>query len=122
MKTDELCRILSFSKGSVITIIHQLGYRKVSVQWVPRTLTDQNKETKKTIASEHFQHFQLDFHLFGPLNEAHQGIHFKDKEAVKTSARQWIMRQDLAFYRAGIHALVKRWTKTVEMDGDYIEK
>ena len=27
-----------------------------------------------------------------------------------------------AFYRAGIHALVKRWTKTVEMDGDYIEK
>ena len=28
----------------------------------------------------------------------------------------------LAFYRAGIHALVKRWTKTVEMDGDYIEK
>ena len=24
--------------------------------------------------------------------------------------------------RAGIHALVKRWTKTVEMNGDYIEK
>ena len=24
--------------------------------------------------------------------------------------------------RPGIHALVKRWTKTVEMDGDYIEK
>ena len=27
-----------------------------------------------------------------------------------------------ATYRAGIHALVKKWTKTVEMDGDYIEK
>ena len=27
-----------------------------------------------------------------------------------------------AFYRAGIHALVERWTITVEMDGDYIEK
>ena len=25
-------------------------------------------------------------------------------------------------YRVEIHALVKRWTKTVEMDGDYIEK
>ena len=47
---------------------------------------------------------------------------FKDEEAVKTSVRQWLRRQDLAFYRAGIHALVKRWTKTVEMDGDYIEK
>ena len=31
-------------------------------------------------------------------------------------------RPATAFYRAGIHALVKRWTKTVEMDGDYIEK
>ena len=46
------------------------------------------------------------------------GIHFKDEEAV----RQWLRRQDLAFYRAGIHARVKRWTKSVEMDGDYIEK
>ena len=63
-----------------------------------------------------------DFHLFGPLKEVQRGIHFKDEEAVKTSGRQWLRRQDLAFYRAGIHALVKRWTKTVEMDGDYIEK
>ena len=45
----------------------------------------------------------------------------KDKN-MKTSVRQWLRRQDLAFYRAGIHARVKRWTKTVEMDGDYIEK
>ena len=43
----------------------------------------------------------------------------KDKN-VKTSVRQWLRRQDLAFYWAGIHALVKRWTKTVKMDGDYI--
>ena len=26
------------------------------------------------------------------------------------------------FFRAGIHSLVKRWTKTVEINGDYIEK
>ena len=31
-------------------------------------------------------------------------------------------RPATAFYRAGIHALVKRWTKTVEMDGDCIDK
>jgi hypothetical protein len=57
VKTDELCRILSSSKGSVITIIHQLVYRKVCARWVPRILTDQNKETRKIIASEHFQRF-----------------------------------------------------------------
>ena len=43
----------------------------------------------------------------------------KDKQGWLTSV---LRRQDLAFYRAGIHALVKRWTKTVEMNGDYIEK
>ena len=36
--------------------------------------------------------------------------------AVKNSIRERCL------IRAGIHALVKRWTKTVEMDGDYIEK
>ena len=39
----------------------------------------------------------------------------------KTSVLQWLRREDLAFYRAGIHALFKRWTKMVQMDGDYIE-
>ena len=58
----------------------------------------------------------------GSLKEAHRGIHFKDEEAVKTSVHQWLRRRNLAFYRAGIHALVKRWSKTVEMDGHYIEK
>ena len=45
----------------------------------------------------------------------------KDKQGW-LDVRQWLRRQDLAFYRAGIHALVKRWTKMVKMDGDYIEK
>ena len=40
----------------------------------------------------------------------------------------WLTKRGVAgrpatpFYRAGIHALIKRWTKTVEMGGDYIEK
>ena len=46
----------------------------------------------------------------------------KDKQGCLTSVHQWLRKQDLAFYWAGIHALVERWTKTVEMDGDYIEK
>ena len=64
VRTDELCRILSFSKGSVITIIHQLGYRKVCARWIPRMLTDENKDTRKAIASEHFLRFQLELEQF----------------------------------------------------------
>ena len=45
----------------------------------------------------------------------------KDKQGWLTK-RGVAGRPATAFYRAGIHALVKRWTKTVEMDRDYIEK
>ena len=46
----------------------------------------------------------------------------------KLDSQGWLTKRGVAgrpataFYRTGIHALVKRWTKTVEMDGDYIEK
>nr|CAI5825741.1 unnamed protein product [Callosobruchus analis] len=50
----------SVIKGSVITIIQQLGYSKVCPRWVPRMLTDQNKEARKTIASQHLQRFRLE--------------------------------------------------------------
>ena len=45
----------------------------------------------------------------------------KDKQGWLTKCRV-AGRPATAFYRAGIHALVKRWTKTVEMGEDYIEK
>ena len=45
----------------------------------------------------------------------------KDKQGWLTK-RGVAGRPATAFYRAGIHAFVKRWTKTVEMEGDYIEK
>ncbi|GJQ80241.1 hypothetical protein Trydic_g23814 [Trypoxylus dichotomus] len=46
-----------------------------------------------------------------------------------SSVRRWVRRcnevevlkkQDRAFYHTGIHALVKRRTKVLGMDGDYI--
>ena len=57
-----------------------------------------------------------DFHLFGPLKEAQRGIHFKDEETVKTSVRQWLGRQDLAFtgleYMPLLKGGPKRWKLT----------
>ncbi|PSN56990.1 hypothetical protein C0J52_04240 [Blattella germanica] len=38
------------------------------------------------------------------------------------AVHQWLRNQDHEFYHTGIHALVIRWIKTVEKDGDYIEK
>ncbi|GJQ86051.1 hypothetical protein Trydic_g10621 [Trypoxylus dichotomus] len=46
-----------------------------------------------------------DFHLIGSLKEADHGIHLE--EAVKICTRKWLKMRDL----------VKKWTKTMEMDG-----
>ncbi|GJQ85130.1 Glut1 [Trypoxylus dichotomus] len=58
MTADELCRILSLSKGGLTTII--LGYSKVRAEWLSRMLIEQNKETRKTIASLHLQRFRFE--------------------------------------------------------------
>lgn len=63
-----------------------------------------------------------DYHLFGKLKDDLRGIHFPDDESLVTAAKQWLKAAGEEFYRAGIQALVSRWRKAVELNGDYIEK
>jgi hypothetical protein len=59
-----------------------------------------------------------DYHLFGKLKESLRGTRFEDDDALITATR-WASPE---FYRAGIQALVPRWHKGVESDGDYVKK
>jgi histone-lysine N-methyltransferase SETMAR len=63
-----------------------------------------------------------DFHLFGSLKDALGGTHFEDDNSVIEAVRKWPRRQDKSWYRQGIHALVPRWRKAIQVDGDYVEK
>ncbi|KDR22890.1 hypothetical protein L798_14745, partial [Zootermopsis nevadensis] len=63
-----------------------------------------------------------DFHLFGPLKDAIRGTRFEDDESVIQAVRTWLRAQDKSWYRQGMHALVPRWRKAVQVDGDYVEK
>jgi histone-lysine N-methyltransferase SETMAR len=63
-----------------------------------------------------------DFHLFGSLKDALRGTHFEDDNSVIEAVRKWLLRQDKSWYQKGIHALVPRWHKTIQVDGDYVEK
>ena len=58
-----------------------------------------------------------DYHLFGKLKESLQ-----DDDSLVNAAKLWLRRAGPDFYRAGIQALVPRWRKAVERDGDYVEK
>ena len=63
-----------------------------------------------------------DFHLFGPLKDALCGTRFEDDESVIRAVSTWLREQETSWYRGGIHALVSRWRKAVDVDGDYVEK
>jgi hypothetical protein len=65
---------------------------------------------------------QSHFHLFGSLKDALRGTHFEDDNSINEAVRKWLCRQDKSWYWQGIHALVPRWRKAVQVDGDYVEK
>ena len=61
------------------------------------------------------------FHLFGPLKDALRGTRFED-ESVIHAVRTWLCEQETSWYREGMHALVLRWRKAIDVYGDYVEK
>jgi hypothetical protein len=63
-----------------------------------------------------------DFHLFGSLKDALRGTHFEDDNSVIEAVRKWLRRQDKSCHQQGIHALVPRLRKAVQVAGDYVEK
>jgi hypothetical protein len=46
----------------------------------------------------------------------------EDDENVIRAVRTCLREQEISWYREGLHALVSRWRKAVELDGDYVEK
>ncbi|KAJ4440364.1 hypothetical protein ANN_08503 [Periplaneta americana] len=63
-----------------------------------------------------------DYHLFGKLKESLRVTRFEDDDFLVHATKEWLRRVGPDFYRGGIQALVPRWRKAVERDGDYVEK
>ena len=63
-----------------------------------------------------------DFHLLGPLKDALRGARFEDDDRVIRAVRTWLREQETSRYREGMHALLSRWRKAVDLHGDYVEK
>jgi transposase len=63
-----------------------------------------------------------DFHLHGSLKHDLSAEHFPDDEAVEREVTAWLRQQPKGFYAAGFQGLVKRWEKSLNVQGDYVEK
>ena len=62
------------------------------------------------------------FIFLGPLKDALRGTMFEGDESVIRAEGTWLREQETSWYREGMHALVSRWRKAVDVDGDYVEK
>ena len=63
-----------------------------------------------------------DFLFFGPLNNTLHGTRFEDDKSLIHAVRTWLREQETSSYRDSIHALISRWHKAVDVDGNYVEK
>lgn len=63
-----------------------------------------------------------DFHLFPKLKTFLGGQKFKTNEEVIAAVEEYFTGLEKSHFMEGITALERRWTKCVELNGDYVEK
>jgi hypothetical protein len=54
------------------------------------------------------------------LKHALRGTRFDNDESVILAVRRWLREQETSWYRESMHALVLRWRKAIDIDGDYV--
>jgi hypothetical protein len=57
-----------------------------------------------------------------PSDAGFRELRLEDEESVIRALRTWLRERETSWYREGMHALVARWRKAVDVDGDYVEK
>ena len=63
-----------------------------------------------------------DFHIFGPSKDALSGTQFRDDDEVLSAVHEWLHTRPKELFSRGSYALVKRWRKCTELEGDYVEQ
>ena len=61
-------------------------------------------------------------YIEGPLKDALSGAQFRDDDEVWSAVHEWLRTRPKNFFFRGIYALVKRWRKCIELEGDYVEQ
>ena len=82
--------VLGIGKGSVDKIIQQLGYSKVCVRWVPRSLTERHKQQRKAICLELLARYEVecDDFLYTIVMGDETWIHHFEPDA-KRQSMEW---------------------------------
>jgi hypothetical protein len=56
------------------------------------------------------------------MKGALSGTQFRDDDEVRSAVHEWLRTRPKDFFFRAIYALVKRWHKCIELEGDYVEQ
>lgn len=92
IKIKEIEREVSISRGSIVSILHDaLGLSKVCARWIPRLLTNEQKENRATLSLEMMHIFDRDPNNFRSriVTGDETWIYSYDPET-KEMSKQWV--------------------------------
>ena len=91
IQVEEIAQALGISHGSVSTILHdRLGMRKLTAQWVPKSLSDEQMATRASVCSALLKRFRSkDDFLLRLVTVDETWVHYYELEN-KAQSRQWV--------------------------------
>ena len=94
IQVEEIAQALGISHGSVSTILHdRLGMRKLTVRWVPESLSDEKMTTRASVCSDLLKLFRSKNDLLLRLVTVDESwIHYYESEKKTQSSvgRAWV--------------------------------
>ena len=116
--TRELCTELNVGFNALETMLATLGYRKVCAKWVPRTLTQEEKNHRMQVCQDLLNQYEAEGDSF--LDRIIAGEETWCNRSEPDSKQHSVERQH-ANYEQNMQALVHRWRKCIANGGDYVE-
>ena len=94
IQVEEIAQALGISHGSVSTILHdRLGMRKLTVRWVPKSLSDEQMTTRTSVCSALLKRFRSkDDFLLRLVTVDETWVHYYEPEnkAQSSVGRAWV--------------------------------
>ncbi|XP_033221847.1 histone-lysine N-methyltransferase SETMAR-like, partial [Belonocnema kinseyi] len=132
VKLREVANAVCILLERVGNIVHSvLGMKKLCARWVPRLLTVDQKRIPKL----HEIGFELvpqpphspdlassDYYLFPKLNRWLTGKRFYLNEELIAETEAYFGDLPIEYFSDGIKKLENRWTRCIDLKGEYVEK
>ncbi|XP_033213329.1 protein GVQW3-like [Belonocnema kinseyi] len=133
VKLREVANVVGISLERVGNIVHSvLGMKELCARWVPRLLTVDQKRIRVTTSQLGFELVPQppyspdlapsDYYLFPNLKRWLTGKRIYSNEELIAETEAYFGDLPIDYFSDGIKKLENRWTRCIDLKGEYVEK